>query len=538
MTASGESEIYWVPTAQPPRFDDEALVAACADFRAASVVVRGASGDLGVGIGGRIAAAPETGCYPLVSRLPALYPEWLGGRRFNEAHGVRFPYVAGAMANGIATVQLVEDMGNAGMLGFFGAAGLSLSRVREAIAALGRSLGPRGLWGTNLIHSPNEPELEDAVSRFYVEAGVPRISVSAYMRLTAPLLRLAYAGVRRDARGAIVRPRAIFAKISRPEVAKHMLSPAPARWLKRLVESGDLSAEEAQLAAELPVAEDVMIESDSGGHTDNRPLGSLFHAIADVRDRLRAEGTLRRTVRLGAAGGIGTPSALASAFALGADFVVTGSVNQGCTQSGLSEQGRRLLADADIADVTMAPAADMFELGVEVQVLRRGTLFATRAQTLHDLYQRHEGLEAIPDETREQLETRWFQTTLEEAWSGTRDYFAARRPAEVERAERDPKHRMALVFRSYLGRSSRWAIEGTPERASDFQIWCGPAMGAFNRWVAGSPLDPLASRDAVQVALNLLEGGAQVTRAHQLRAAGLPVPSSAFAFAPRRFTLA
>ena len=149
---------------------------ACADFRAASVVVRGASGDLGVGIGGRIAAAPETGCYPLVSRLPALYPEWLGGRRFNEAHGVRFPYVAGAMANGIATVQLVEDMGNAGMLGFFGAAGLSLSRVREAIAALGRSLGPRGLWGTNLI---SEQTVEATVSRFYVEAGVPRISVSA-----------------------------------------------------------------------------------------------------------------------------------------------------------------------------------------------------------------------------------------------------------------------------------------------------------------------------------------------------------------------
>ena len=36
--------------------------------------------------------------------LPPLYPEWLGGRSFTEAHGLRFPYVAGAMANGIATV--------------------------------------------------------------------------------------------------------------------------------------------------------------------------------------------------------------------------------------------------------------------------------------------------------------------------------------------------------------------------------------------------------------------------------------------------
>ena len=36
---------------------------------------------------------------------------------------------------------------------------------------------------------------------------------------------------------------------------------------------------------------------------------------------------------------------------------------------------------------------------------------------------------------------------------------------------------MALVFRWYLGMSSRWAIEGSVERRSDYQIWCGPAQG-------------------------------------------------------------
>ena len=38
-------------------------------------------------------------------------------------------------------------------------------------------------------------------------------------------------------------------------------------------------------------------------------------------------------------------------------------------ESGLSDDGKEMLAEADIADVTMAPAADMFELGVKVQVL-------------------------------------------------------------------------------------------------------------------------------------------------------------------------
>ena len=55
-------------------------------------------------------------------------------------------------------------------------------------------------------------------------------------------------------------------------------------------------------------------------------------------------------------------------------------------ESGLSEEGRQMLAAADIADVTMAPAADMFELGVDLQVLKRGTMFAVRARKLHDLY--------------------------------------------------------------------------------------------------------------------------------------------------------
>ena len=93
---------------------------------------------------------------------------------------------------------------------------------------------------------------------------------------------------------------------------------------------------------------------------------------------------------------------------------------------------------------------------------------------------------------------------------------------------------MALCFRWYVGRSSRWAIGGDANRRLDYQIWCGPAMGAFNRWVSGSFLEPPEARGAVQIALNLLEGAAVITRAHQLRSYGAPMPSAAFAFTPRQ----
>ena len=127
-----------------------------------------------------------------------------------------------------------------------------------------------------------------------------------------------------------------------------------------------------------------------------------------------------------------------------------------------------------------------------------------------------------------------FRAPLEEIWRETERFFAEREPREVERARHDPKHRMALVFRWYLGQSSRWPVVGTTDRRADYQIWCGPAMGAFNAWVKGSFLEPVGQRSAAQIALNLLEGAAVVTRAQQLRACGVPVPAAAFQYRPQR----
>jgi trans-AT polyketide synthase/acyltransferase/oxidoreductase domain-containing protein len=181
----------------------------------------------------------------------------------------------------------------------------------------------------------------------------------------------------------------------------------------------------------------------------------------------------------------------------------------------------------------MAPAADMFELGVEVQVLKRGTFFAVRAKKLYDLYRRHDSLDALPTQEKARLEKDILRVSVEDAWRDTDKFWRERDPREVAKAEADPKHKMALVFRSYLGQSSRWAIAGVRDRRPDYQIWCGPAMGAFNAWTEGSFLADPENRTVVQVARNLLEGAAVVTRAQQLRSFGVAVPPAAFDFKPR-----
>jgi PfaD family protein len=500
------------------------------------IVRDAASGRIGVAVGGEVGppGPRRESDHLLMATLPPLYPEWLGDRSFGEAHRVRFPYVAGEMANGIATTRLVIAMGQAEMLGFFGAAGLGPERVEKALDELERELGDRFAWGVNLIHSPNEAALEERVADLLIRRGVARISASAFMDLTPAVVRCGAAGLRLDPSGRIVRRHQVFAKISRPEVAARFMSPPPAEMLQALVARGLLTAEEARLAARLPVAEDVTVEADSGGHTDNQALVAIFPTILGLRDELAARHGYTRPIRVGAAGGLGTPAAIAAAFALGAAYVLTGSINQAAVESGLSEAGRAMLAEADLPDVMMAPAADMFELGVRVQVLKRGTMFGVRAAKLYEVYRDHPSLEAIPADLRARLERDMLRATFDEVWAETLSFWQRRDAAEAARAESDPKHRMALVFRWYLGKASRWAIDGEPSRRSDYQIWCGPAMGSFNRWAKGSFLAEPANRTVVQIARNLLEGAAVLTRAHQARTYGVAVPEAVFQFRPRR----
>lgn len=515
---------------EAPVFDTAALPGAIAAVReSAHILLHPADGRVGIASQG--SPGPH-GSYPWIGTLPPLYPEWLGDRSFNETHGTRFPYIAGAMANGIGSTAIVLAMARAGMIGFFGAAGLGLGRVLAAVEEL-RAAAGEWPFGCNLIHSPQEPLLETGAVEIYLKHGVHRVSASAFMGLTLPLVRYACKGLSVDAEGRILRKNHVFAKISRPEVARRFMLPPPAEMLETLVREGHLTAAEAALARRLPLAEDITVEADSGGHTDNRPLGAMFPCIARMRDEIVAEYRYERPIRVGAAGGLGTPASVASAFALGAAYVLTGSVNQSALEAAVSPLAKEMLCKADVADITMAPAADMFELGVDVQVLKRGTMFAARGHYLRELYQRNEGLHTLSPAEKAKLEKEILRDSCENIWAETTKFWTQRDPKQLEEAARSPKHKMALVFRWYLGKASRWAIDGDPKRVMDYQLWCGPAQGAFNAWVKGSFLEPASGRTVVQIAKNLLEGAAVLTRAHQLRTYGVPVPASAFMFNPR-----
>lgn len=456
--------------------------------------------------------------------IPALPLDQLGDPAFMQTYGLRYPYYSGAMANAIASVEMVVALGQAGMLGSYGSAGVSPARIEDAIQRIQQAL-PDGPYMINLIHSPNEPALERRLVELYLQYQVPLLEASAYMDMTYGLAHYRAAGLARAADGNVQIKNRIIAKISRKEVARRFMQPISEELLNQLLSDGRISAEQAEMARLVPVADDITVEADSGGHTDNRPLIGLMPTILSVRDQIQAERNYATTVRVGAGGGIGTPEAVLAAFMLGAAYVVTGSINQACVEAGASAYTRQLLAQADMADVIMAPAADMFEMGVRVQVLKRGSMFAMRASRLYELYSRYQSIEEIPQKDREKIEKTIFKRSLDEIWQETQQFFGERDQKNLERAFSDPHHKMALIFRWYLGLSSRWSVVGKAGREMDYQIWCGPAMGTFNEWVRGTYLEAKENRYVVDVVLQLLTGAAYLARVRVLQLQGVELPA-------------
>jgi len=446
----------------------------------------------------------------------------LGSAAFREAHGVKYAYVAGAMYKAIASRELVVRMARARLLAFYGTGGLTLARIADDLDFIARALPDGASFGANLLCDPANPGAEDALVELLLAHGVRRVEAAAYTQVTPALVRYRLRGLSAGADGAVAIAHHVLAKVSRPEVAQRFLAPAPPELVRRLLDAGQVSAVQAQLAGAVPMADDICVEADSGGHTDQGVALVLLPAILRLRD-----GAAASRVRVGAAGGLGAPEALAAAFILGADFVLTGSVNQCSPEAGMADVVKDLLQTMEVQDTAIAPAGDMFEMGAKVRVLRKGLLFPARANQLYELYRQHRALEDIAPAVLARLESQVFKRSIAEVWAETAAWLGAAHPEALALALREPKARMAQVFKWYFVHSARLARAGSPEQRADYQVHCGPALGAFNQWVRGSALEDWRARHVERIAEALMDGAAQVLTARfAALAAQAPLPGA------------
>ena len=419
-------------------------------------------------------------------------------------------HMAGAMYKAIASVDLVVAMGRGGMIGFFGTGGLDPHEIENAIRRLQTELVQGESWGMNLLANNEVPELEQRTVELYQRHLVRFVEAAAFTTITPALAALRLKGLQRDSQGRVRARVRILAKVSRVEVATAFLNPVPEALARRLVQSGQISAAEAELGSTVAVADELCVESDSAGHTDRGVAFALLPSMIALRNQISAQREYTTDIAVGAAGGIGTPEAAAAAFIMGADFVTTGSINQCTVEAGTSSAVKDLLQEMEVHDTTLAPAGDMFEVGAKVQVLKRGLFFPMRANKLYDLYQRYGAIDEIDDGTRRQIEDRFFGRSFDDVWKETCDYLQRVNPARLTEIERSPKQKMAAIFKWYFVHSARLALAGTVEKRVDFQVHCGPALGAFNRWVKGTPLQNWRSRYVAEIGGRIMAGAAEL----------------------------
>jgi PfaD family protein len=428
-----------------------------------------------------------------------------GGGTFREVYGLRADYMAGAMYRGISSADLVVALAQDRLMASFGSGGLSPDEIDEAVGRIRERLPQGESFAVGLLHSPETPGDEEAVVRSAIRHDAGAVEASAFTAPTDALVLYRALGLSGPTSAPVGRGHHIIAKVSRVEVARRFLSPAPPEIVARLLDRGLISPAQAAAVADVPLATDICAEADSAGHTDGRNPLVLLPSILRARDEAGLAECSRR-VRVGAAGGIGTPAAVDAAFAFGVDFVVTGSVNQCTVEAGTSDAVKDILQGLRPTDTGYAPAGDGFESGARVQVVTKGNFFRARAERLYEIYVSHGSLEDLAPDVRGLLEQRWFRRELGSIWGETRDYLERRRPEALREIEDNPKRRLGQVLRWYFMYSSRLAREGDTGRAVDFQIHCGPAMGAFNESVAGTGLDDRRARTVCAVADHLLSG--------------------------------
>lgn len=425
---------------------------------------------------------------------------------FCRRYNVKAPYMSGGMYRAIASPQLVVCMANAEFMSVLGTAGCSLDEVAAALDHITTHVPKDATFAANLIHQPHSPDAESAQVRLYREKNVRVIEASAFITVTPALVEFRLSDLRKDNLGD---PHLrIIAKVSRPEVAEQFLRPPPLEMVRRLIEDGHLPAACESISQKISLADDICVEADSGGHTDaGNPL-ILLPPIIRLRDQIEAEYSYKNRIGVGLGGGVGTPRSAAAAFMMGADFVLTGSINQCTVEAGTSAKVKEMLSGMGVYDTAYAPAGDMFEMGAQIQVLKKGVLFPFRANKLYELWRNHESWHGIDGKTRTLIEEKFLEDSFERSLDFVKHRYYGSDAALLELLDNNPKQQMAAVFRTYFSKSSQAAINGDPGAVANYQIHTGPSLGAFNDWTKELDMTDWKSRHVDKLAATIMKGTA------------------------------
>ncbi|MFJ4439057.1 ACP S-malonyltransferase [Streptomyces sp. NPDC088923] len=420
-------------------------------------------------------------------RLPVTR-ERLGAARFRERYATDSAWVVSGTGDGAAGDEVCRAARAAGLMAFTDPA-----PGTPAPASLGEAA--RGGWGSGLRPGPDA----DAQVTALLAHDVRHVEADHPHGPDAALVRFRFTGAHRGPAGTPVAVRHVLARVTGPGQAAAFLRPPAPSLLAGLVHTGALTEDEAEAARALPVASDLAVQDPGGWHEDAADAYQLLPSVAALA--ARCPGT--EPVHVGLCGVVGTPEQAATAFALGAAFLVSTSLTACTPEARLATSLKDTLARAGEDDVTWAPTERHASLGVPGRVVRRGTLFPARSGLLHRLLCAHRYFADVPAPRRRHIEEQLLG-----------------RPAPPPPDSRaDDRPLTADVFRWYVRETARRTPAGEPLRPLDHQLRCDPEVTRFNRAVSGTALAAWTARTPGALATHLL------TNAAELLTARAPVPA-------------
>lgn len=466
-------------------------------------------------------ASPEEQKNTMTDELPAYYRQLtgdetmeegeplftaahLGSAGFRKLYKVKYAYAAGSMFYGISSKELVARMGQAGLLSFYGSKGKSLVEIEAAILYFQALPAPLP-YGIHVWHQPDDAAAEMELVELLQKHQVSVVEAGGYTALSEAIVYYRVSGLVKDKNGRTAIRHHILAKAARPDIAALFLQPPPEKIIEQLVAAGRITREQALIAATIPMADDICAEAEGTGMGGRKMPYALVTVFKQQRDQLTRRFGYQEAPRIGLAGGIGTPAAAAGAFLTGAEFILTGSVNQCTVEAGTSREVKDMLQETGIQDTDYVPGEELFEFGARIQVLKKGLFFPARAARLYEFYRMYTSLDELDPKDRTQLETRYFGATLESVFDNLKQILS---PATIASAMQHPRHKMALVFRQYFEKSMKAALTGDQAARLDYQIQSSSALGAFNEWVKDTPLRQWNNRHPDSIALLLMTGAA------------------------------
>ncbi|MEN8907794.1 MAG: hypothetical protein ABF289_17730 [Clostridiales bacterium] len=431
--------------------------------------------------------------------IPKLLPEDLGSSRFLHRFGLKYAYVAGAMYNAISSKEMIIELAKNGYLGIYGTKDVEFDQIENDIVKI-KSIIPERIFGCNIVHNVIEEQFEMKLIKMLLKYKINILEVSSFVNITLPLAYYRIVGIKERIEGGFVIGNKIMVKVSRVEIAKNFLKPAPEKIIRELINMSLINERQAKIAKEIPMADAITLEDNENNITQS------FSYLVDQRDELYKNSNTKYDVFLGLTGGIGSPVIALNMFNNGADYIVTGTINQCTVESGISDKAKNSLSSCDISDVISLHFNGDFNINKKINVLKKGTLFPMRVNKLYNIYNKYKNLKNVDSSDIDKIESQIFKKSIREILNEVEIYFKKNDPNQLN------NDRLYLLIKWYLIISAKLSLEGTSNRELDYQILCSNAMGIFNYWVKGSYLENHQNRYVADIAEHMLKGTAYLQR--------------------------